>query len=238
MSLSDNDNKSKAWGTVYMGGSAFSLDSVEGGKQRNWTEADEAAYLERVKQKAVEMAAKLVDDARHEAEHIREEARAEGYSAGMEQAGQEIEEFRDAVSGSVSAVLSAIEGQCSAIFANWREDLVTLLRLAAEKSVGMPLVDDKARLLEEVYVQSVAALENRRSLVIRVNPEDEPAIADIVTMTQARFADLKAWSVKGDPSVQPGGLIVESDDSLADNRVEKRIALVNEMLKNLSLPQE
>ncbi|SBV91913.1 conserved hypothetical protein [uncultured delta proteobacterium] len=237
MSLSDDD-KPRTWGTVYMGTNAFSLDSVEGEKSQNWTEADEAAYLARVKQKATEMAAGLVDDARREADSIREAAHQEGYNAGMAQAEQEIEDFQNAVSGSVQAVLSAIEGQCSAIFANWRSDLVTLLRLAAEKAVGMPLVDDRARLLEEVYTQSVAALENRRNLVVRVNPEDEPAIADIVAMTQARFTDLKAWSVKADPKIQPGGLIVESDDSLADNRVEKRAALVNEVLKNLALPQE
>lgn len=237
MSLSDDD-KPKTWGTVYMGTNAFNLDSVEGEKSQNWTEADEAAYLARVKQRATEMAASLVEEARREAESIREAAHQEGYNTGMAQAEQEIEDFQNAVSGSVSAVLSAIEGQCSAIFANWRNDLVALLRLAAEKAVGMPLVDDKARLLEELYTQSVASLENRRNLVVRVNPEDEPAIADIVAMTQARFTDLKAWSVKGDPKIAPGGLIVESDDSLADNRMEKRAALVNEVLKNLALPQE
>ena len=237
MSLSD-DEKPRTWGTVYMGANAFSLDSVEGEKSQNWTEADEAAYLERVKQKAVAMAADIVDQARREADGIREAARDAGYNEGMAQAEQEIEDFQTAVSGSVSAVLSAIEGQCSSIFASWRDDLVTLLRIAAEKAVGMRLADDKARLLEEVYTQAVAALENRRNLVIRVNPEDEPAIADIVAMTQARFTDLKAWSVKGDPGISPGGLIVESDDSLADNRVEKRVALVGEILKSLSLPQE
>ena len=237
MSLSDDD-KSVKWGTVYMGGAAYSLENLEGERNHNWTEADEAAYLDRIKAKATEMAAKILDDAKREAEAIRNQAREQGYNDGMSQAEQEIEEFQTAVSGSVSAVLSAIEGQCSAIFANWRDDLVTLLRLAAEKAVGMPLADDKARLLESVYTQSVAALENRRNLVIRVNPEDEPAIADIVAMTQARFPDLKAWSVKGDPGVSPGGLIVESDDSLADNRVEKRAALVNEILGSLSLPQE
>ncbi|MDL2210694.1 flagellar assembly protein FliH [Desulfovibrio sp. OttesenSCG-928-O18] len=237
MSSSDEE-KPRGWGAVYMGGVTMSLASVEGEKDPNWTEADEAAYLDRVKQKATEMAASIVDTAKREADAIREAAHTEGYNQGMAQAEQEIEEFQAAIGESVSAVLGAIEGQCSAIFANWREDLVTLLRIAAEKSVGMPLVDDKARLLEEVYTQSVAALENRRSLVVRVNPEDEPAIGDIVAMTQARFPDLKAWSVKGDPSIAPGGLVVESDDSLADNRVEKRAALVNEILRNVTLPQE
>ena len=237
MSSSD-DEKPRTWGTVYMGGTSFNLGNVEGEKQPNWTEEDEAIYLDRVKQKAVEMASGILEDARREAAHIRDQAREEGYNEGIGQAEQEIEEFQNTVSGSVSALLAAIEGQCSSIFANWREELVSLLRLAAERAVGMSLADDKARLLEEVYTRSVTALENRRNLIIRVNPEDEPAIADIVAMTQARFPDLKAWSVKGEPSITPGGLIVESDDSLADNRVEKRAALVNEVLKSLSLPQE
>lgn len=237
MSLSDNE-KPRNWGAVYMGGVTMSLASVEGEKDLNWTEADEAAYLDRVKRKAAEMAAAIVEEARNEADSIRETAKNEGYNQGMAQAEQEIEEFQVAIGESASAVLGAIEGQCSAIFANWREDLVTLLRIAAEKAVGMPLVDDKARLLEQVYTQAVVALENRRNLVIRVNPEDEPAIADIVAMTQARFPDLKAWSVKADKNITPGGLVVESDDSLADNRIEKRAALVNEILRNVTLPQE
>lgn len=237
MSSSDAEKLEK-WGTVYMGGSSYSLESVEGQKARNWSEADEAAYLARIKTKATDMAARILDDARREAEALREQAREQGYSDGMAQAEREIDEFQTTVSGSVSSVLSAIEGQCSAIFANWRDDLVTLLRLAAEKAVGMPLTEDKARLLESVYIQAVAALENRRNLVIRVNAEDEVAIADIVAMTQARFPDLKAWSVKSDPGISPGGLIVESDDSLADNRVEKRVALVSEILNSLNLPQE
>lgn len=236
MSLSDGE-KPRTWGAVYAGGVTMSLASVEGEQNPHWTEADEAAYLERVRKKAAEMAAAIVEEARGEADALRETARNEGYNQGMAQAGQEMEEFQTAVGESVSAVLGAIEGQCSAIFAAWREDLVTLLRIAAEKAVGMPLTDDRARLLEEVYIGSVTALENRRNLVIHVNPEDEPAIADIVAMTQARFPDLKAWSVKGDASMAAGGLMVESDDSLADNRLEKRAALVNEMLRNVTLPQ-
>lgn len=236
MSSSDNE-KPKAWGAVYMGGNTVSLASVEGEKSANWTEADEAAYLERVREKATEMAASIVEEARKEAETIRTQAREQGYAEGMAEAEQEIEAFQAGISESVAAVLNAIEGQCSAIFADWRADLVTLLRLAAEKTVGMQLADDKARLLEELYTQSVAALENRRNLVVRVNPEDEPVIADIVAMTQGRFADLKAWSVKGDPSIASGGLVVESDDSLADNRLERRAALVNEILRSLDIPQ-
>ncbi len=237
MSSSDA-GKRREWGAVYMGTTTVALASVEGHASQVWTPADEEAYLERVRAKAVDMAASIVDDARKEAAAIRQQAREEGYNAGLADAEAELEDFRSAMGDSVAAVLSAIEGQAASIFGRWREELVAVLRLAVEKGVGIALSEDRAALLENCYVQAVSALENRRSLVIRVNPEDEPAIADIVALTQARYLDLKAWAVKGDPHVAPGGLIVESDDSLADNRVEKRVALVNEILRDLTLPAE
>ena len=235
MSSSDA-GKPRNWGSVYMGTTTLSLASVEGDIRQEWTAEDEAGYLERVRAKATEMAASLVDKAREEAESIREAARQEGYNQGMAQAEQEIEEFQNTVSASVAAVLTAIEGQSSSIFDAWRSELVALLRLAVEKGIGMPLVDDKAALLESLYTQAVATLENRRNLVIRVNPEDEPAIADIVNLTRSRYPDLATWSVKGDPAISPGGLVVESEDSLADNRAEKRAAIVMQVMSSLTLP--
>ncbi len=237
MSLFDTGTR-REWGAVYMGGTTLSLSSVEGNTSQNWTAEDEEAYLERVRAKATAMAASLIDEARQEADAIRQQAKDEGYAEGLKNAEAELEDFRAAMGDSVSAVLSAIEGQASSISARWREELVAVLRLAVEKGVGIALSEDRAALLENCYVQAVSALENRRSLVIRVNSEDEPAIADIVAVTQARYPDLKAWSVKADANVTPGGLVVESDDSLADNRVEKRAALVNEILRDLTLPAE
>ncbi len=239
MSSSDTGSpgSSGAWGNIYMGVNTLSLSSLEGEDRRAWNEADEAVYLERVREKATAMATELLAAAQKEAEALRQAAREEGYAAGMAEAEAELEEFRGAMADSVSGVLNAIEGQCSAIFDRWRGDLTSLLRLAVEKGVGFALSEDRAALLEALYTQSVAALENRRNLVIRVSPEDEPVIADIIAVTQAKYPDLKAWNVKADPSVSPGGLLVESEDSLVDNRSEYRAALVDDILKKLTLPQ-
>ena len=234
--FSSDEGNTEHWGTIYRGGTTLSLAGVEGASRQDWTPEDEVAYLERVRVRATEMAASLLEQARAEAEELRESARQEGYNAGMTEAEKEIEDFRSTIGESAAAVLSAIEGQSSAIFAEWREELVAVLRVAVEKGIGMPLVDDKAALLEQLYLQSVAALENRRNLVIRVNAGDEPVIADIVTMTKARYPDLASWSVKADPSVASGDLVVESEDSLADNRAEKRAALVLEIMNSLTLP--
>ncbi len=236
-SLSD-ESKPREWGSVFMGTTTVSVASVEGDKNQNWSPADESAYLERVRAKAVEKASAILEEAQRDAERIRQEAHEQGYAAGEAEAEAELAEFRSAMGDSVASVLHAIEGQCSSIFARWRAELVAVLQAAVEKGVGMGLSADTNALLESLYVQAVSALENRRNLVIRVNPEDEPAIADIVALTQTRYPDLKIWSVKGDPSINPGGLVVESEDSLADARVENRMALVEEVLRTLTIPGE
>ena len=236
--MSSSDENRREWGNIYMGLNTLSLDAVEGERSRNWSAEDEAAYLDRVKTKATEKAAAIMAEAGTQAEALRAEAREAGYAEGMAQAEEELEAFRSAMADSVSAVLSAIEAQGPAVSAQWREELVTLVRLAVEKGVAMTLSQDRASLLEALYTQAVAALENRRNLVIRVNPEDEPAIADIVAVTLNKYPDLKAWNVRADASINPGGLTVESDESLADNRLEKRAAMVNEILATLTLPEE
>ena len=235
--MSSSDSASpREWGTVYMGLNTVSVTALEGEQRQMWTETDEAAYLDRVRAKATEKAVEILADAQRQADALRQSAQEEGYAAGMAEAETELEQFRGAMADSVSGVLSAIEGQCSSIFERWRGELVSLLRLAVEKGVGLALAEDRAALLETLYTQSVAALENRRNLVIRVNPDDEPVIADIVALTQAKYPDLKAWNVKADSAITPGGLLVESEDSLVDNQAENRMALVNDVLAKLTLP--
>lgn len=237
MSLSDDKEKNDpGWGTIYMRGSAHTLGGLEQGRSTAWTEKDEAAYLERVKEKAGQMAASLIAEARTEAERLRETARREGYEAGLEQAAQEQEAFRADMSETVQAVLGAIEGQCSHIFSQWREDLTAVARLAVSRITGLELVERRSEMLAALLTQAVDLLEKRRELVIRVHPEDEPIISDIVETTKERYADVRSWRVRADPELTAGGLVVESESSLAEGRVESRLAAVDAIMSQLTLP--
>ncbi len=248
MSSSDS-GKPERWGTIFMGPSPFAettLAGVEGASQRPlWDERTEAEYMDRVRARAEAMArdvlAKANDvlaQARMEAEVIRAAAHDEGYEAGMVQAHGELEEFRAAMGESVSAVLSAIQGQCSSIFAAWRGDLVGLLRAAVERSVGLAVDAERAAVLETLFVKSVQALENRRTLTVRVNPEDESAVADIIASTKERFPGLEAWNVRGDAAIGPGGMVVESRDGMVDNTIATRRRIIEEVLAGLALPED
>jgi flagellar assembly protein FliH len=236
--LSEQSKDPTAWGTIFLNGSERSLAGLEGARKTSWNEKDEAEYLERVRRKAENMAAGVVARARDEAGGIREQARQEGYAKGLDEAKAELESLRAGMAESVAALLSAIEGQCSHIFDRWREDLAGVAKLAVERVTAVELSEKRAQSLKALLEAAVAILENRRELVIRVNAEDEPALSDILNLTKELFPDVKSWRVRSDASISPGGILVESESSLADGRMEKRVAAVEEVLKHLSLADD
>jgi len=234
----ENKSALPEWGTVFSLGREQALKGFDQARSTSWTEKDEAEYLERVRVKAEQIAAGMIAEAKNQAEQIREEARQDGYAKGLAEAQGELEAFRAAMADSVSAVLSAIEGQCSHIFAQWREDIVGVARLAVERVTAIELSERRGSVLEGLLLEAVALLEKRRELVIRVNPEDEPVIEDIIKTTRERFDDVHSWRVKADASITPGGMVVESESSLAEGRVESRIAAVDQILASLTLPDQ
>ena len=233
--MSDQKKDSAFWGTIFSQGREHTLGGIEHQRSSAWSAADEEAYLNRVKEKAEQMAAGIIAGARVEADRLREAARQEGFDAGMADSQAELENFRAGMTESVSAVLGAIEGQCSHLFDQWREDLVGVSRLAVEKITGIELAAQRRAILESLLVEAVGVLEKRREIVIRVNPEDEPMLSDILGMTQDRFPDVKSWRVRADGGVSSGGMVVESESSLAEGRLESRRAAVEEVMSRLVL---
>lgn len=239
--MSSSDGEAKRWGTIYMGPGPMdeaTITDLEGTRRPLWDERTEVEYMERVREKAAARAREVLDEARREADALRAKAHEEGYAAGLDAARAELDEFRVGMGDSVAAVLQAIQGQCSAIFGTWREDLVALLRASVERYTGVVLAEERAEVLRALFVQAAQALDSRRHLIIRVNPEDEAAVADMVQAARERLAGLESWTVRGDASMAPGGLVVESDDGMADNRMETRRAVIEEVLAHLTLPAE
>ena len=232
----EQNSSDKKWGRIYIGTKDSELYDVEAAKSRAWSPKDEEEYLHRVRDKAEGMARDIIALAEADATSLRLKAQEEGYAEGFKRANAELEELRSSMSETVQAVLSAIEGQCSSIFSAWREDLTALVRMAVEKGIGFVLEENRAKMLEALYVQAVQSLDNHRNILVRVNPEDEPVVADIINTTKERFSELVAWKVKADASVSPGGMTVESESSLADNRKESRRAALENILATLNLP--
>ncbi|MDR1241774.1 MAG: flagellar assembly protein FliH [Deltaproteobacteria bacterium] len=228
---------SPKWGRIFMGNRITELHDVEDARSRAWDAGDESAYLARVRAKAAEKAGEIVARAEAEASGIRDKAYEEGYAEGIKKAAIELEEARRSLGEAVSAVLAAIREEAPRLSAAWRDDLAALVRLAVEKAFAVTLSEERGKILEALYLQAVQSLEDSRNFDVRVNPEDEACMEDIISLGSAGRPGLESWRVKADPSITPGGLIVESSSSLADNTAESRMAAVNAVLAGLNVPE-
>lgn len=238
MSLSSENGRPK-WGTIFMGPNPLhetTLAKVENsGGAVAWNPATEIEYMERVREKAKEKAREILEKAQSDAQELREKARQEGYDEGMRQASGELEEFRSGMSEAVSAVLSAIEGQRETLAAAWRNELVTLMRLSVEKIVNHELSENRVELMAALFDNAAARLGQSARNVVRVSPEDEPVVADIIASASSKIP-AGAFTVRADHTLAPGSLIVENDESMADNSLQGRRALIEEALAALVLP--
>lgn len=238
MSLS-NERQSN-WGTIFMGpgpSMETTLERVEaGGPSLAWTADTEAEYLARVREKATAKAKEILAAAQAEAQALREQAHAQGYEAGLDQAQAELEEFRQGMGASVDAVLGAIESNVGHVTTAWRKELVGLTRLCVETAVNHELSEKRAALLAGLFDGATAKMEAAQRITILVNPEDEPAVADM--LDAAGRSEDRIFTVRGDASLEPGSLVLESDDSRVDNSLTVRRALVENILAQLTLPED
>ena len=200
----------------------------------------DASLLKTEGQKARSEAAVELEKAqaeREEAERIRLAAKDEGYQEGMRLASAELAEFRAELGQSLSALLRAIERERHKILDNWREDIVSLVQCASQAGAGYILEKEHKSVLRNLVFKSLDLLENRSTVSIRVNPQDEEIINDIFRAARERFPELRQWVVTGDVSLERGGLIAESGTGSVDLRRENFREMVNGVLSHLGLPE-
>ena len=197
-------------------------------------EALKAAGTAAHEQAAAELA--RAEAARQEAERIREAAHGEGFQAGMEQAGAELKEFRAELGQSLAVVLRAVDAQRNAICDSWRGELVELVRTAVTAGTGWLLDKEHDAVLRSLVLEALNLLEDRATVTVRVNPEDEATVGDMFMAARERVPELKQWIVNGDAAVERGGLVAESGSGSVDCRREHFRELVDGILVHLALP--
>lgn len=221
-----------------------------------------AAYAER--QQALEEAAQDAQRIREEARLLRADAEAsladaenirrtaldeleaakvrhaasdeEGFNAGLERAREEVAQFRANMGASLAEVLQGVHVQCGVIFEGWRKELTELLKVCVEKIAGLVLDEHRRLVLDRLIMDAVRQLGDRRCITLRVRPEDEAAAADLFAAAKERLPDIGQWMVVGDPGLESGGVVAESQSGIVDNRLELYTKLVDDILRRLVLP--
>lgn len=172
---------------------------------------------------------------RQEAQDLHENGRTDGFQAGMDQAGQELKEFRAEIGQALGVVLHALDRQRHAICESWREQLAQLTQEAVTAGTGWVLEKEHKKILQSLIFEALNLLEDRATVTLRVHPDDEDTVSDMFMAARERVPELQQWIVNGDPSVGRGGLLAESVSGSVDCRRELYTELVNGVLSCLTL---
>lgn len=174
---------------------------------------------------------------RREAEAMLKAAHKEGYKAGMDQAREELQEFRLELGQALGQLLRALEWRQKEILKDWRDDLVELVQCAAQAGAGYVLSKEHNAIMRGLVFQALDLLESRRSISIKVNPEDEPQVSSLFKAARERYPELGQWIVTGDEKIERGGLVAESGSGSADLKRENFRSMVEDVLSHLALPE-
>ncbi len=193
----------------------------------------EAEFWERVRGKAQDKAREIIAQAMAEAERLKASARDEGLAEGARQARDQFEAHLDEMGKAFAETLAAIQKDRKTLWASYRQDFVTLLRLAVEKTLGILLEERRRDVLGSLLDEALDIIDSRTELAVTVNPDDVPMIEELLSRAAATRQGLDRWRVKGDPSLAPGGVRLESRDGMADNTVDSRFAEVERIMGRL-----
>jgi flagellar assembly protein FliH len=230
---SSNAAKDKQYtGKVLMGvespgPSQMSLQEMEGKKRLAWDEAAGEELMRRVRAKAQAMAKDLLVQAQAEAEQIKADAHDQGYQEGLQQAQAELDQAVSGVSEQVAGVLQSLQSQGRQLYAEQRQDIVGLLRMAVEKVINASMADQRLEITANLLDEALERIDSRRELTVRCSPDDHDLLEELLRQAQDRHPDLQAWKLRADPGIAQGGVVLDSGVGLVNNSLDARMESVS-----------
>jgi flagellar assembly protein FliH len=247
MSLSDSEEVTVLTGRVILGpgtsGEAETTVAVLEARQSPMQfEEVEAQFWERVRSKAKEKAATIMAEAMTESERIKTKAQEDGYnagySAGVAAAAEQVQTELAQMTASLGSMLESLAGERAKLWASQRQDFLTLLRLAVERTIGVSIDARRQEILGNLLAEALELMEAKDSLTVCVHPDDEPLVRELWTRAQQERPNLGQILVRANPELIPGSLSLECGEGLVDNTIGSRFATVETVFAHLAASGE
>ena len=184
----------------------------------------------RAAQEAAEAQAEAAADlaaARAEADAIREQARQQGMQLGREEGAAEVAAVADRLSG-----LLAELGEYKATLYSEARDQVLELTLALVRKLLGPLAAGSPEAVVQVVERSLTLLSDREQLTIRVHPDDLKVLMEAKPKLLEGVDGIQKLTVLEDPSVRPGGCLVQTPTTEIDARLDTQLQELARGLRN------
>lgn len=167
----------------------------------------------------------LVSRAQEEAIQIKQSAYQEGYSAGLQQANQDLANFRN--------VLGAFMGAEERVFNEVAPNVLELALEIAKKIIKHEVKTDPQIVLDTVMDVIRSLSKNESKIVLRVNPIQVQYIKDTLP-EQVRLLGMDTkLSILSDENITEGGCIIQTNNGLVDASVEAQLDIVQTALRSI-----
>lgn len=179
-----------------------------------------------------EEAARILSEARAQADALREAAREAGYREGLSSASERFQQALEDLQQQRETLEEEYQRICDAL-----EPEVLKLALEVASKIVTHQVEQAPETALDVLRLCLRQLKDRSGVRLRVNRED-------LEMVRAAREDIAEWldgvrdlEIIEDRRVQPGGVIVESSDGVLDARAASQIDEIHRRLAEAGASQ-
>jgi flagellar assembly protein FliH len=188
-----------------------------------------SGYLDTVRAAA----AKIVAQAKQEADSIRKNAHRDGQQAAVEAARKLLEkDVARQLESLIPAVRAAIDNLAQAradCLRNWEQNIVHLAAAIAARVIRGELTrqpEIPARLVHEALELATGSPQ----LTVRLHPHDHAALASHVTAISAELNRQASTQIVADPAITPGGCRIDTQFGSIDQQIESQLARIEQEL--------
>ena len=213
----------------------FDEQTVSKGRQQFWTAEREENFLQQVSLKAQSKAKDIIQEAMQEAESIRSQAYQEGLNQAQQDIQKQVQQTRDSLNKQFHQLINSLQKEKHKIWEDHSQDLVLLTKSAVEKVLNLELEAKRQESLTRLLEEGLETIDNQKGLTLKIHPQDGELLEDLLQQAQARFPALEKWRIKKDQKLEPGGVILETENGMVDNSLSTRWSEIMAVLEDLTL---
>lgn len=167
----------------------------------------------------------LVSRAQEEASYIKQSAYQEGFNAGIQQAQEDLENFRNTLGAFVNAD--------ERVFEEIAPHILPIAMEIAQKVIKTEVKTDPQIVLDTIVDVLKTLSKNEPKIVLRVNPVQVQYIKDTLP-EQIRLLGMETkLSILSDDGITEGGCVVQTNNGLVDASIEAQLEIVQNALRSM-----
>ena len=196
---------------------------------------------QRLKDQSAKEIESLKAAAEQEAEKAKKEAYSQGYSTGEEagfkdgyQAGytkgknQSIEETRGSLN-MISRVIDELKAYRTQILNDARNDIVRMAISVAERVLHKEIMTDPNSVIS-VVKNAIKKINFKKQFMVHVNPLDLEVVQKQSAEVALLLDNYEILKFTGNPKVEPGGCIIQTESGTVDARVDRQFQEITEQV--------